>query len=297
MDNSDVLSLESILGHRFEHKTLLARAITHPGGMKPSADHIDQVCQPYRPGSLAGLGADLLTHVLRIYLVLCLFKCSMETLHDICSACTASGTLEFVFMCKATSVANEHNVDQANRQIWDLMRFNTERADSLPLLQNYHDVAHDHIHSALWTGQSFPWIDLLAYSVPGVLAAALKSCLAALWLDTSASLNEAFWDVEKTLKKFDFFSLMRRLANDDVTCGTPQRVVEIRSRRLAEITNQHPQGKPHSPDQRTDKVLRVAGVELARVREQPRSGEDRLLGPLTELSITVSSFAQSCRWD
>ena len=210
-------SLESLLGHRFEHTDLLVRAITPPTRIPSDGDS-----DFYH---LVGLGTDVLNHILRTHVVACLSKSSLARCNQLCDVCKTDVVLAFVFMCKTTAVTETQNVRQDNLDcksalgrvksttktaLWELVRYDSESIDRLRLMLIA--IAYPPNYGL---NLQFHGLTLIACGAPHVLQDVCKACLAVVWLDADSSLDDAFHSAHEMLKSFGIMRLIRRLANDD----------------------------------------------------------------------------------
>ena len=194
--------LACLLGYDFEHRSLLATARTHPSySLDPTAQTYDR---------LEFLGDALLDLIVKTRLFIENRKLPHTKLHTVHQACVNGDILAHMAMNTATSVRRLQVADIAphnprtkptvketssERPMWryllrDLMSF--ELSAALQNAQEAHSQIGADIDAALQTGSVYPWADLMSVGAPKCVSDMVESCLAAVWLDTTISVDAAF---------------------------------------------------------------------------------------------------------
>ncbi|EXJ81721.1 hypothetical protein A1O1_07786 [Capronia coronata CBS 617.96] len=217
MDNSDMniepfKPVESLIGYTFDHRALLAEALTQSwlGGQVSSYDRLEF------------LGDAVLDHIVKTKLFHSPLHLDPEQMTLRRHALVSHATLAFfAFQASYTCTAYELDTDPFTREtvdrqstrtvyLFDHIRRIGNREDPVrreTTLAAYDDVRDDIIH-VLKQGRKFPWSDLLHIGAPKTYSDVIESVLGAVFIDSRGDLEAC----TRILDALGFMDLVKRFA-------------------------------------------------------------------------------------
>ena len=269
--------INHILGHTFTHAPLLTTALTH------ASQNTDTALLTY--DRLEFLGDALLDFLVTNYLILHHPSLPHPRLHNLRQSSVNGDFLAYLCMCRSAAV--ERNIvtplaaadpdaklevrkTEEHHALWHFMRrdvMSYELTDALGKAANAHTTLRESIGAALHQGERYPWSDLMAIGAPKCISDIVESTLAAVWLDTTTSVNDAFVAAEALAETFGILPVLRRLAGESVECMQPVERAHVlaRGERLEYAVVDATDGDESGEKDDKHIVLSSGDIEIARM--------------------------------
>ncbi|KZV94867.1 P-loop containing nucleoside triphosphate hydrolase protein [Exidia glandulosa HHB12029] len=222
-----VHTLEDILGHKFNHPSLLLEALTH-------ANYTGDV-HTVSYERLEFLGDSLLDNVVteRVYRSprrlppVLMTRCRIATVNtEILAFCCAS-------LCATQDV---HSVQRVESSADGAEIITTQRLVRLPTFLRMSNIAmldvvrqytagveraHADIQEKLLHGKTFPWTELFSLRAPKFLGDIVESLIGAIYLDTNGDMTAC----ERFVERLGILPVLRHLIEDEVDVRHPLTVL------------------------------------------------------------------------
>ena len=218
--------LERLIGHKFEHPTLLVEAITH-------------VTFPHnRTGMsyerLEFLGDSVLDLIIVPRLYAHARKLKHWELHSAREAivnglflgyCCLRYTIDEETFHVEESGRHQFEIAQSSRSVhlYDFFRATVQltplRNEAVKAFQDLRDRVED----ALQHGNEYPWPELIAIRPPKFLSDIVESVLGALFIDTGGDLSAC----EAFVEKLGIFTYMNRILDDQIETKQPKERIGV----------------------------------------------------------------------
>lgn len=208
-------SLESLIGHNFNKKTLLLEALTHNSYTGP---HVNSSYD-----RLEFFGDAVLDYIIIPRLYAHDPPLSHLKMHAIQSAMVNAAFLAFAMF--ETTVAEETfnkstlQPELHSRVLWQYLRSGSPQMTAIRdmALQQHADVRERLIH-ALEHDVEFPWHLLALINAPKFLSDIVESVIGAIYVDSQGDLSAC----EEFVRRLGILDYLERILRDDVDCLHPK---------------------------------------------------------------------------